>query len=277
LLPHQRIKPTRAYWLVREEVFVHRPKVVVLNSASVDGKIAMSPDLPLLYGDERWEAIEGDDRFNVFEWLKATHHTQATLEGSGSFVRQGEEPDGLAPIEGDFQELYQDFLPDRVVKREGHRGWFTVVDGRGRIRWMYKDGFPDEAWRGWHLLVLTCSETPVEYLAYLRREAIPYLVAGKERVDLGQALEKMRSQLGVKSVLSTGGGKLNGALLREGLVDEINIEFLPAVIGGVETPSLFTSRELRAGEWPVQLRLISIHVQAGDQVWLRYEVEHRRE
>jgi 2,5-diamino-6-(ribosylamino)-4(3H)-pyrimidinone 5'-phosphate reductase len=254
---------------------VKRPKVVVLNSASVDGRLAMSPDMLLLYGDERWQAIEGSDRFNIFEWLKTTHNTQATLEGSGSFIRRGAEPDPLPPFDGDPQELYEDFLPDAVVQREGHRGWFTAVDGRGRIRWMYKDEFPDEAWRGWHLLVLTCRQTPAEYLAYLRRETIPYLVAGDKRVDLAKALDKMKSRLGVTSVLSTAGGMLNGALLREGLVDEINIEFLPAVIGGKETPSLFTSTDLQAGEWPVRLKLISSQVQSGGQVWLRYEVDHR--
>jgi riboflavin biosynthesis pyrimidine reductase len=142
---------------------------------------------------------------------------------------------------------------------------------------MYKDEFPDEAWRGWHLLVLTCRDTPAEYLAYLQRETIPYLVAGKEQVDLSKALEKMRSKLGVTSVLSTAGGRLNGALLREGLVDEINIEFLPAVIGGIETPSLFTSPGLGPDEWPVQLELISTQVQAGGQVWLRYKVDRGRE
>jgi 2,5-diamino-6-(ribosylamino)-4(3H)-pyrimidinone 5'-phosphate reductase len=251
---------------------MNRPKVVLLNSASVDGRLAMSPDALLLFGDERWQAIEGGKSFNVFEWLKSTHNIQATLEGSGSFIRRGEDPEPLPLVEGDSQQLYADFLPDVVLQREGHRGWFTAVDGRGRIRWMYKDEFPDEVWRGWHLLVLTCGGTPAEYLAYLQREMIPYLVAGKERVDLRVALEKMRSRLGVTSVLSTAGGRLNGALLREGLVDEINIELLPAVIGGTETPSLFTSPDLEPGEWPVQLALISAQVQAGGQVWLRYEV-----
>ncbi len=89
-------------------------------------------------------------------------------------------------------------------------------------------------------------------------------------------LKKLKSRLEVTSVLSTAGGILNGALLREGLVDEINIEFLPAVIGGMQTPSLFTSPDLESGEWPVQLELISAHVQAGGQVWLRYKVEHRK-
>lgn len=250
-----------------------RPKVIVLNSASVDGKITVSPDRLLLYGDERWKAIEGSSDMNVFEWLKAAHHPQATLEGSGSFVREQDEPAPLPPFEGDVRRLYQDFLPDAVVQHPGHRRWFTAVDGRGRIRWLYKDDFPDPAWEGWHLLVLVGRDTPVEYLAYLQAEDIPYLVAGNERVDLGLALRKMKAELDVNCVLSTAGGRLNGALLRRGLVDEINIEFLPAVIGGYATPGLFTAPELESHEWPVQLTVISAHVQTSGRVWLRYRVE----
>ena len=250
-----------------------RPKVVTVTSGSVDGRVAVSPDVLLLYGDERWQAIEGSSDFNVFEWLKFTHKPQATLEGSGSFVREGDEPDPLPPFEGDPQTLYQDFLPDRVVHRPGHRGWFAVVDSRGRVRWVYKDGEAfGETWEGWYLLVLVAHGTPPEYLAYLQREDIPYLVAGEERVDLRLALERIRSQLGVTCVLSTAGGKLNGALLRAGLVDEINVEFLPAVIGGFDTPSLFDSPALERDEWPTRLELISAQVQTEGHVWLRYQV-----
>jgi riboflavin biosynthesis pyrimidine reductase len=78
--------------------------------------------------------------------------------------------------------------------------------------------------------------------------------------------------LGVTRVLSTSPGKLGGVLLRAGLVDEINVEFLPAIIGGTETPSLFDSPALEPDQWPTRLKLLSTHVQAGGQVWLRYEV-----
>jgi 2,5-diamino-6-(ribosylamino)-4(3H)-pyrimidinone 5'-phosphate reductase len=121
-------------------------------------------------------------------------------------------------------------------------------------------------------LVLVAHQTPVEYLAYLQREKIPYLVAGEERVDLHAALEKLGAQLGVTCVVSTAGGKLNGALLRAGLVDEISIEFFPAVIGGFETPSLFDSPALKPDEWPTRLKLISAQVQVEGRVGLRYEV-----
>jgi len=257
---------------------MNRPKVVVLNSASVDGRIAVSPDVLLLYGDKRWQAIEEwslvPESSSFFEWLKFKHKPQATLEGSGSFLREGAESEPLPPFEGDPGGLYQDFLPDAVIHRQGHRGWFTAVDGRGRVRWLYKDGYPDEAWRGWHALVLVGRHTPASYLAYLQRENIPYLVAGgtDQRVDLGLALEKIKSELGVTCVLSTAGGRLNGALLRAGLVDEVNIEFLPAIIGGFQTPSLFDSPELKLDEWPTRLKLVSARVQTEGRVWLCYQV-----
>jgi hypothetical protein len=246
-------------------------KVVVCASASVDGRIAVSPDMLLLWGDERWQAL--GESGGMFEWLKSIHKPQATLEGSGSFVRETDEPAPLPPFDGDQEILYHDFLPDAVVQRPDHRGWFTVVDGRGRVRdWIKDGGAFGEEWVGWHLLVLVARHTPPEYLAYLQRESIPYLVAGRERVALQQALEKIKSKLAVTTLLSTAGGKLNGALLRAGLVDEINIEVLPAVIGGFDTPSLFDSPGLKPDEWPTRLELMSAQVQDDGRVWLRYQV-----
>lgn len=257
---------------------MNRPRVVVCQQASVDGRLAVSPDRLLLYGDERWEAISGSSDFDLFHWLSTTHNVQATLEGSGSLVREGNEPDLLPSFEGDAATLYEDFLPKAVIQRPGHRGWFTLVDGRGRCRGLIKDGSVfGESWQGWHLLVLAGHHTPAEYLAYLRSEEIPYLVAGKGCVDLQLALEKMGSRLGVTSLLSTAGGKLNGALLRAGLIDEINVEFLPAAIGGRETPSLFDAPSLAPDEWPVMLELLSAQIQAGGRVWLRYRVISRSE
>jgi riboflavin biosynthesis pyrimidine reductase len=250
-----------------------RSKVVTFARASVDGRIAVSPDVLLLWGDERWQAV--DESSGVFDRLKSIHQPQATLEGSGSFVLEGSEPSPLLPFEGDPESLYRDFLPEAVVRRPEHQGWFTVVDGRGRGREWIKDGAVfGEDWEGWHLLVFVAHHTPPEYLAYLQSESIPYLVAGEggEHVDLGLALEKMQSLLGVACVLSTAGGRLNGALLRAGLVDEINVEFLPAVIGGLETPSLFDAPVLGPEEWPTRLELLSSQAQDGGRVWLRYRV-----
>jgi 2,5-diamino-6-(ribosylamino)-4(3H)-pyrimidinone 5'-phosphate reductase len=247
------------------------PKVVTFATASVDGRIAVSPDVLLLWGDERWQAL--GEPGEALEWLKRTHQPQATLEGSGSFVREEDKPAPLPPFQGDREALVQDFLPEAITQRSDHRGWFVVVDGRGRGREWIKDGAVfGQAWEGWHMLILAAQQTPDEYLGYLRRETIPYLVAGEKWVDLRLALEKLGAKLGVTTVLSTAGGRLSGALLRAGLVDEINVEFLPGLIGGPDTPSLFDSPTLGPDERPTRLDLISAHVQAGGQVWLRYRV-----
>jgi 2,5-diamino-6-(ribosylamino)-4(3H)-pyrimidinone 5'-phosphate reductase len=259
--------------LFPEEVrIVTLPKVVTLNIASLDGRVAVSRDVLLLWGDDRWQAL--GDSGGTLEWLTRTHQPQATLEGSGSFVRDTDEPDALPAFAGDPQLLCEDFVPEAVAERPGHRGWFVVVDGRGRGRGWVKDGAAfGPAWEGWHLLVLTGHHTPPAYLASLRREMIPYLVAGQGPVDLRLALEKLGDRLGVTRLLSTGGGRLNGALLRAGLVDEVNVEFLPGIVGGLDTPALFDSPALGPGELPIRLNLISAQIQTDGRVWVRYGVD----
>jgi len=252
---------------------MNKPHVVVHVVASVDGRISLGPDRTGFenMGDERWQAIlasnEADgERFRRLEFL---HKPQVFLEGSGSFVREGDDLKPLPAFEGDPKMLYQDYLPDTIVHRAGRKGWFAAIDGRGRLREGVKEF---EGWEGGYVLHLVSYGVPPEYLAHLQREEIPYLIAPEKRVDLKCTMEKLKDKLGVACVVSTAGGKLNGALLRAGLVDEINIELFPAVIGGFETPSLFDSPELKPGECPTRLKLISAHVQAEGRVWLRYAV-----
>ncbi len=249
-----------------------KPKVIIYGDVSADGRLTLAPDVVLLFGDKRWEAIAKPS--DVYEWLMFTHKPQALIEGSNSFVPSHYTPEPLPPIRGDLGELYRDFLPEAVIHHPAHYLWFTVVDSRGRVRWFYtgEPGKEAPGAEGQHLLVLVAQHTPAEYLAYLQRENVPYLVAGEERVDLRQALEKLASQLGVRCVLSTSPGKLAGALLRAGLVDEVNIDIFPSIIGGTETPTLFESPDLGADEWPARLKLLAVQVEAKGRVWLRYEV-----
>jgi len=69
-------------------------------------------------------------------------------------------------------------------------------------------------------------------------------------------LELLRELLGVETVVSTGGGRLSGALLRDNLVNEIDIELLPWAIGGRGTPALFDAPPLTPDEWPTSLELL---------------------
>ena len=127
----------------------------------------------------------------------------------------------------------------------------------------------------WHILILVGHHTPAGYLAYLQREQIPYLIAGEGQVDLSEVFKKLKSKLGVKCILSTAGGKLNGALLREGLIDEVNITFHPGLVGGTNTPILYQSSDLNDDEKPTKLELVSAYADRGGGVWLRYFVKQK--
>ncbi len=72
--------------------------------------------------------------------------------------------------------------------------------------------------------------------------------------------------------MCTGGGRLGGALLREGLVDEIDVELLPWVIGGKGTPALFDADPLAPDEWPTRVELRSEEVPPDGRIRLRYGV-----
>ena len=247
-----------------------RPKVIVYQTASVDGRLTLAPDTLLLYGDPRWEAVAGSSE-GVYRRILQAEHPQAILEGSGSFMLEGTPSEPLPPAEGDPAALYEDYLPEEIIHPDGPRFWMTVVDSRGRVRWMYKE-FPGEDWLGFYLLVLVSRHTSPEYLAYLRRERVPYLVAGTERVDLPAALDKLAAKLDVRTLVSTAGGKLNGALLRAGLVDELNLDFFPALIGGTDTPSLFDAPALGPEEQPTRLERLSCEPLPNGPIRLRYRV-----
>lgn len=245
-----------------------RPRVVVCNVASVDGRLTIAPDVQLLHGDARWDAIAGGT--DPYAWMRTLHAPEVFLEGSGSFVPTTAPPVAHPPPTGDTDRLWEHHLPSHVVDVPGRR-WMAVVDGRGRVELTFTE-WPDPEWIGWHVLVVTSRACPPGHLAWLREAGIPYLVAGDGPVDLPLALALMQKELGVRTVVATAGGRLGGALLRAGVVDEVDVELLPAAIGGQGTPALFDAPPLQTSEPPVPLQLLGCRVMDADHVRLRYAV-----
>lgn len=244
-----------------------RPRVVTTNVASVDGRLTIAPGVNLMAGDQRWSAMaEGLE--DPYDWARRTHDPELLLEGRGSFMSSGQ-ADAVASETGP-PPVGEHFLPPEVVSAPGRR-WFAVVDGPGAVDLQFTQ-WPDPAWAGWHALVLTSQVAPEDHLRVLRERGIPYVVVGARHVGLGAALELVHDLLGVRTVVCTGGGRLGGALLREGLVDEVDVELLPWVVGGKGTPALFDAVPLEPDEWPTRLELLSSDVLDDDRIRLRYAV-----
>jgi 2,5-diamino-6-(ribosylamino)-4(3H)-pyrimidinone 5'-phosphate reductase len=216
-----------------------------------------------------WASIHPDSADGVFAARRAEierqYAPQVVLEGSGTFVADTDGPiTDLPAPSGGMATLYDDFLP-----AEANCRWFAVVDGRGRIRWTHKGD------AGRRLLVIVSHATRAPYLAYLRSEDVPYLVAGDGPVDLGGALRAMKDQLGATCAVSEAGGGLNGALLRSGLVDELHVMLLPSLVGGLGTPTTFDGVPLHPGQLPTRLRLLDARVTTDGIVSLHYEIDRQ--
>jgi 2,5-diamino-6-(ribosylamino)-4(3H)-pyrimidinone 5'-phosphate reductase len=243
-----------------------RPRVIVSVTATADGRVTLSrmerllDDGPGLRWKAAWPRDVGDLLARRAAAIEQRHHPAVVLEGSGTFVADGAGSLDLPDGDGPADDLRTDFLPYRSTR------WFAVVDSRGRVAWTHKG---DEETS---LLVIASRLTPLPYLAYLRRERIAYLVAGADRVDLTSALAKIRTKLGAECLVSEAGGGLNGALLRAGLVDELHIITVPALVAGLGTPSIMDGPPLEPGSHPDQLRAIDIQVGAQGTIWAHYEV-----
>jgi riboflavin biosynthesis pyrimidine reductase len=221
-------------------------------------------DGPNLRWKNTWPPDAGDLLTRRAAAIEQRHQPTVVLEGSGTFVADSAGSLRLPDTSVPADMLRTDFLPYRTPR------WFAVVDSRGRVAWTHKG---DEETS---LLVIASRSTPLPYLAHLRQERIPYLLAGAGRVDLASALAKIRAQLGARCLVSQAGGGLNGALLRAGLVDELHIITLPALIGGLGTPSVIDGPPLGPGALPEPLRAIDIQVGTHGTIWAHYEVVARR-
>jgi riboflavin biosynthesis pyrimidine reductase len=240
-----------------------RPHVIVSSTASLDGRITLSRSERLLTPEagRRWKSYWPPDVPDLIAQRAANieerHQPTVYLEGSGSFVSDT----AVVGIEGGGPDLRCDWLPKVAPK------WFVVVDGRGRVPWSFT-GTADMS-----LLVLVSAGTPLPYLAWLRTIEVPYLLAGDDRVDLALALNKIGQHLGTTCVVSEGGGGINGALLRGGLVDELQMIWFPAVIGGTDTPSTFDGDSLVS---PLSMTHRGTIIGAHGSIWSRYETASGR-
>ena len=88
------------------------------------------------------------------------------------------------------------------------------------------------------ILILTTRRTPEKNFQRLRTLADEVKVCGGQEIDFQEALHWLRAKWGVKRLLCEGGGELNDALFRAGLVDELHLTICPKVFGGRNAPTI---------------------------------------
>lgn len=230
-----------------------RPRVVCHMVGSVDGRIVvdgwqLSPE-----GRAEYERIH--DQYGAEGWLCG----RVTMEAFAGGVRAEEEvarEDGAGPRE-DF------------VAPGDHGAYAFAVDPSGRLAWESSEIEGD------HVVAILTQRVTDDYLAFLRGRGVSYVFAGHRELDLCVALGKIAELFRVRTLMLEGGGRINGSMLKAGLVDELSLLLAPVGDGRVGTASLFDAdgedRE------PDRLVLEAVERCAADVVWLRYRIQGETE
>lgn len=235
-----------------------RPYVICHMMSTVDGRIKT----------ERWSLTPAAEK--QYEAVHALHRADAWLCGretfQGDFLEQKRDArfsrKGRVPA-GDFVAPAQVFSARQ--RKSAAPVYAIAVDAAGKLLWESNN------MRGDHLVVLTTAAAPAGYLADLREKSISYLLCGKSRVDFASALARLHQQFGIRKLMLEGGGRINGALLAAGLIDELSLLICPFADGTVGLPAVFDASEKLLKPHATALRLTAVETRPGQVLWLRYK------
>ncbi len=191
-----------------------RPFVLINMAMTADGKIATANRAVTTFGSAR-------DARHLYE-LRATadailcgartvEETGATLGNGGEVHRRSRLRRGLAEY------------PVRVIASAS-----ASISSSAAI-WQKKFS---------PLIVLVGAKATKRNVKRLEKLGALVWVSSGADVDLAMMLGRLRSEFGVQRLLCEGGGGLNDALFRAGLVDELHLTLCPRIFGGRQSPTI---------------------------------------
>jgi 2,5-diamino-6-(ribosylamino)-4(3H)-pyrimidinone 5'-phosphate reductase len=119
------------------------------------------------------------------------------------------------------------------------------------------------------IIILTSERTSPPKLRRLKAIADEVKVCGQSEIDFTAALRWLRAKWKVKRLLCEGGGEVNGALFKAGLVDEVHLTLCPIIFGGRDAPTLADGAGIQRLSQAARLRLVSMK-HNGDGLFLIY-------
>ena len=119
------------------------------------------------------------------------------------------------------------------------------------------------------IIVLTTNRAGAPQLEWLRSIADEVKIFGARELNLRAALAWLRQEWNVTRLVCEGGGELNDAMFRAGLVDELHLTLCPRIIGGRRAPTIADGLGFQKLAHAAQLQLVSAR-RVGDELFLVY-------
>jgi len=190
-----------------------RPFVLINMSMTADGKIATA--------NRAVSSFSGPRDRELLLQLRAT--ADAVMAGART---TDSNPVNLGPGGPKYRRL-------RLARGLSEYNLRVIVSGSGTVdpnAEVFKRRFAP-------IIILTTERAPARRLAALRKLG-EVKICGRTQVDFPRALRWLSEHWGVKRLLCEGGGEINDAMLRAGVVDELYLTVCPRIFGGRTAPTI---------------------------------------
>lgn len=149
---------------------------------------------------------------------------------------------------------------------------FVIIDNKGHLK---KTGIENFIAKSKKLFIVTTNKKhPIfNYKNHKNVEILYY----KNNIDFEELFQTLRQTYAMNRITIQSGGTLNAIFLRKNLIDHISLVIAPALIGGVDTPSLIdglsltTSKELTNIK---ALQLVCVKKLKNSYIHLKYKIIH---
>lgn len=234
---------------------MERPFVVCHMLTSLDGKI----DGAFFGMPETALALKTYRELRDFYGCQATLYGMTTMLGGYADGRVG------AFSAGDALPQKKDWV-NPAGKAMGN--FIVSLDPVGELAFsssiLEKKGRPAA-----HVIEALTEQASPSYLAYLQKQRVSYVFAGKDRLNCTLLLHKLYSLFGVEKLMLAGGGISNWSFASEGLVEEFSLVVVPVADSGSGV-SCFEQAPFLPAAAPVPFHLKSAETPVQDVLWLRY-------
>jgi len=228
-----------------------RPFIVVNMAMTADGKIATANRTVTTFGSPR-------DLRHLYE-LRAT--ADAVMAGARTIEETNAK---LGPGGARYQRL-------RLRRGLAEFNLRVIVSGSASI----DPGAAIFRHRFSPIILLATERAPARNLRRLRTLADELVIGGEREIDFDKALRHLGQKWKVRRLLCEGGGELNDALFRAGLVDELHLTLCPKIIGGARAPTVADGLGIARLADAAELKRISCK-RVGDELFLVFRVRPSR-
>lgn len=221
-----------------------KPYIVCHMVQSVDGRI----DCAMV------DKISGDEYYDTLKTFKAPSYLNGRVTMEHYWAEKKKfQPKKDAPA-AKTSVFVAETAPAYVFSCET---WGSLMWKSNRV-----DNLP--------LVCIVGEQTSQEYLDYLKSKQISYICAGKKSINLKKAMELAASEFGVKRLAVLGGGVINGAFMKDGLIDECSILLAPGIDARKGRVASFDGLpDVKRNPYP--LTLTGCKKLANGVVWLKYK------